>query len=73
MKDKIDALLKELDSLGLGVDSGDTAHEAQPTRSAPVLTSVNLILIDRAFVDLSTELSKKSETSFMAFLIASRM
>ncbi|KAF9780486.1 hypothetical protein BJ322DRAFT_295702 [Thelephora terrestris] len=39
----MDALLKELDSLGLGVDSGDTAHEAQPTRSAPVLTALEEI------------------------------
>ncbi|KAF9780480.1 hypothetical protein BJ322DRAFT_295454 [Thelephora terrestris] len=40
---KIDALLKELDSFGLGVDSGDTAHEAQPTRSALVLTALKEI------------------------------
>jgi hypothetical protein len=55
-QEKIDTLLKELERLGLGVVSGDTAHEVQPTRSAPAPTSVNLILVDRSFTELSPEL-----------------
>ncbi|KAF9780514.1 P-loop containing nucleoside triphosphate hydrolase protein [Thelephora terrestris] len=39
-QEKIDALLKELERLGLRVDSGDTAHEVQPTRSAPAPTAL---------------------------------
>jgi hypothetical protein len=52
-QEKIYALLKELERSGLGVDSGDTAHEVKPTRSAPAPTSVNFILIDRALGELS--------------------
>ncbi|KAF9780436.1 hypothetical protein BJ322DRAFT_1213591 [Thelephora terrestris] len=42
-KENIDALLKELDRLGLGVDSGDTAREVRPTQSAPTLTALEEI------------------------------
>ncbi|KAF9785094.1 hypothetical protein BJ322DRAFT_1020694 [Thelephora terrestris] len=42
-KEKIDALLKELDRLGLGVAGGDKAHESLPTRSEASLPALERI------------------------------